>query len=112
MAAKRTVPKTTKKTTVDTKAEVKTEAVKPAAEKVEVKKPAAKKAPAKTQEIYFQSAGKEILDKDLTEKVKDIWTKELGNKVKDMTDVKIYVKPEENAAYYVINEDVTGKFEL
>ena len=100
MAAKRTVTKTTKKTTVDTKAEVKTEAVKPAAEKVEVKKPAAKKAPAKTQEIYFQSAGKEILDKDLTEKVKD------------MTDVKIYVKPEENAAYYVINGDVTGSFEL
>lgn len=102
MAAKRTVTKTTKKTTVDTKAEVKTEAV----------KPAAKKTPAKTQEIYFQSAGKEILDKDLTEKVKEIWTKELGNKVKDMTDVKIYVKPEENAAYYVINDDVTGSFEV
>lgn len=99
MAAKRTV---IKKTTVDTKAEVKTEAV----------KPAAKKAPAKTQEIYFQAAGKEILDRELTDKVKDVWTKELGNKVKDMVNVKIYVKPEENAAYYVINEDVTGKFEL
>ena len=102
MAAKRTVTKTTKKTTVDTSAEVKTEAV----------KPAAKKAPAKTQEIYFQAAGKEILDKDLVEKVKDIWTKELDNKVKDMVNVKIYVKPEENAAYYVINDDVTGKSEL
>ena len=102
MAAKRTVTKTTKKTIVDTSAEVKTEAV----------KPAAKKAPVKPQEIYFQAAGKEILDKDLVEKVKDIWTKELDNKVKDMVNVKIYVKPEENAAYYVINDDVTGKFEL
>lgn len=72
----------------------------------------AKKAPAKTQEIFIQFAGKEILDKDLTDKVKEIWTKELGNKVKDMVDVKIYVKPEESAAYYVINGDVTGSIDL
>ncbi len=67
---------------------------------------------AKKQEVYIQYAGKEILEKDLLDRVKEIWTKELGNKVKDMTDVKVYVKPEENAAYYVINETTSGTIEL
>lgn len=100
MAAKKTVTKTTTPAK-ETKAEVNT-----------VKAPAKKKAPAKTQEIYLQYAGKEILDKDLTDRVKEIWTKELGNKVKDMADVKIYVKPEESAVYYVINGEVSGSFEI
>ena len=81
------------------------------AAKAETAKAPAKKAPAKTQEIYVQYMGKEILDKDLVEKVKEIWTKEMGNKVKDLVDLKIYVKTEENAAYYVINNDVTGRFD-
>lgn len=67
---------------------------------------------AKKQEVYVQFAGKEILQKDLLDQVKEIWTKELGNKVKDMVDVKVYVKPEESVAYYVINETVTGTIEL
>ncbi len=123
MAAKRVVTKATTKPAVEKKAEVKAEAVKPtkAAAKTDAKaaapaktasKAPAKKAPAKTQEICMQFAGREILDKDLLDKVKEIWTKELGNKVKDLVDLKIYVKPEECAAYYVINGDVTGSFEL
>ena len=28
----------------------------------------------------------------------------MGNKVKDMADAKIYVKPEDGKAYYVVNE--------
>lgn len=93
---------TRKKTPVDAKAEVK------AAEKAPAKKTAVKK----TQEIYVQYAGKEVLDKDLMDRVKEIWTKELGNKVKDMVNVQVYVKPEENAAYYVINGEVSGSIEL
>lgn len=123
MAAKRVVTKATTKPAVEKKAEVKAEAVKPtkAAAKTDAKaaapaktasKAPAKKAPAKTQEICMLFAGREILDKDLLDKVKEIWTKELGNKVKDLVDLKIYVKPEECAAYYVINGDVTGSFEL
>ena len=37
-----------------------------------------------------------------------IWTDELGKKEKDLKDIKIYIKPEENKAYYVINGDITG----
>lgn len=120
MAARKVVTRATTKSAVEKKTEVKAEAVKQEASvktqaaeaKAPAKKAPAKKTPAKTQEIYLQFAGREILDKDLMERVKTIWTKDLGNKVRDLVDVKIYVKPEECAAYYVINNDVTGSFEL
>ena len=44
--------------------------------------------------------------------VKEIWTKQMKKKVGDMKTVTIYLKPEENMAYYVINEEVTGNIEL
>ena len=80
------------------------------------KKPQPKKAPAKKAElkteIFLQFAGKEFSEKELLQKVKEYWTKTLKNKVGDMKDVKLYVKPEESAVYYVINGDTTGKLEL
>lgn len=84
---------------------------KPAAKKPAAKKPAAKKPELKT-EMFLQFAGKEFSEKDILQKVKDIWTKDLKNKVGDMKDVKIYLKPEENAAYYVVNGNTTGKVDL
>lgn len=62
--------------------------------------------------MFLQFAGKEYTEKEILQKVKDIWTKVLKNKVGDMKDVKIYLKPEESAAYYVVNGDTTGKVEL
>lgn len=88
---------------------------KPAAKKAAAKKPAAKKSAAKTElktELFLQFAGKEYTEKEILQKVKEVWTKVLKNKVGDMKDVKIYLKPEESAAYYVINGDTTGKVEL
>ena len=55
--------------------------------------------------------GKEFSSADLTAKVKEIW-KEMGKKAADLKDIKVYVKPEENAAYYVINNEETGSFGL
>ena len=94
---------------------------KPAAKKAPAKKAAAKKTPARKTtakkaelktEMFLQFAGKEYTEKEILQKVKDIWTKVLKNKVGDMKDVKIYLKPEESAAYYVVNGDTTGKVEL
>ena len=97
-------------------AETKTAEKKAPAKKAAVKKPAAKKAPAKKAEvkteIFLQFAGKEYTEKEIFQKVKEIWTKVLKNKVGDMKDVKIYLKPEESAAYYVVNGDTTGKVDL
>ena len=84
-----------------------------------VKKAAAKKTAAKTTkkaelktEFFLQFSGKEYTEKEILKKVKDVWTKDLKNKVGDMKDVKIYLKPEESAAYYVVNGDTTGKIDL
>lgn len=70
-----------------------------------------KKADLKT-EFFLQFSGKEYTEKEILKKVKDVWTKDLKNKVGDMKDVKIYLKPEESAAYYVVNGDTTGKIDL
>lgn len=88
---------------------------KPAAKKTTEKKPAAKKTSAKSEvktEMFLQFDGKEFTEKEIFQKVKEVWTKVLKNKVGDMKDVKIYLKPEESAAYYVVNDDTSGKIEL
>lgn len=90
----------------------------PAAEE---KKTRARKTSAKTTtaaktaakcEMYLQFAGKEYSEKELMKKVKEVWTKDLKHKVGELKDVKLYLKPEESAAYYVINKDTTGRIEL
>ena len=91
--------------TKEVKAEAKAEA--PKAE--EPKKETAKKAPAKRTtakdiktSVVVQFAGKEVAEKDLIAAVKKAYTKK-GNKVGDIKTIEIYVKPEESAAYYVVN---------
>ena len=84
---------------------------KTAAKKTAAKKSTAKKAELKP-EMFLQFAGKEYTEKEILQKVKEIWTKNLKRKVGEMKDVKIYLKPEESAAYYVVNGDTTGRVDL
>ena len=112
----------------EVKAEVKKEAVKktpaakkapakkaPAAKKETVKKETVKKAPAAKkpvvkEEVNFQFSGKSYTSEDLIRIAKDVWKYDLNGKEEDFKNVELYVKPEENTAYYVINGDVTGSF--
>ena len=92
------------------KAEAKAEAPKAEAKKAEEpKKETAKKTPAKRitakdikTSVVVQFAGKEVAEKDLIAAVKKAYTKK-GNKVGDIKTIEIYVKPEANADYYVVN---------
>ena len=59
-------------------------------------------------EVYVQYLGREILAKDILNNIKKIWTDDMGKKEKNLKDIKIYIKPEESKAYYVINGDVSG----
>ncbi len=61
--------------------------------------------------FYVEYAGKQVEEKAVIAKVKELWVAD-GNKIKDLKTLNLYVKPEENAAYYVINENVSGKIEL
>lgn len=88
----------------EVKAETKTEAPKAEEPKKETKKAPAKRAAAKDikTSVVVQFAGKEVTEKELIAAVKKAYTKK-GNKVGDIKTIEIYVKPEENAAYYVVN---------
>ena len=88
----------------EVKAETKTEAPKAEEPKKVTKKAPAKRAAAKDikTSVVVQFAGKEVTEKELIAAVKKAYTKK-GNKVGDIKTIEIYVKPEENAAYYVVN---------
>ena len=112
----------------EVKAEVKKEAVKktpaakkapakkaPAAKKETDKKETVKKAPAAKkpvvkEEVNFQFSGKSYTSEDLIRITRDVWKYDLNGKEEDVKSIELYVKPEENTAYYVINGDVTGSF--
>ena len=81
-------------------------------EVIEEKTAAAKKTTVKKiAEVFVQYGDKEIKTADLIEKAKADYVA-AGNKKINAKDVKVYVKPEESMAYYVINGDFTGNFEV
>ena len=55
-----------------------------------------------------------IESKEVIAAAKKIWTDVDGQnrKLKDLAQLDLYVKPEENAVYYVFNEEETGSFPL
>ena len=88
-------------------------AKKTAAKKTTTRKTtAAKKTTTKTAEpvteVYVQYWGKEIHTSEVADRIKKIWTEDMGKKASELKDLKIYIKPEDNGAHYVINGDVTG----
>lgn len=97
------------KKTAEAAVEVKATEVK-AEETKAVKAPAKKTALKET--VLMQWYGKEVNKDDLMKQVKEIWTKQMKKKVGEMKTVTIYLKPEENMAYYVINEEVSGNIAL
>ena len=61
--------------------------------------------------LFVQYNGKQVEEKDIVASVKKAWT-DAGNKVGEIKTMEVYVKPEEDAVYYVINETETGKVEF
>lgn len=106
--------KTVKEETVKAAAKVKDEtakaktAVKKAATSA-AKKAAPKKA-AVTAALSVQFSGKSYTTEELVAIAKDVWKYDLKQKVSDFKNVELYVKPEENLTYYVINGEYTGSF--
>lgn len=113
----------------EVKTEIKTETTVPKAEEVkaevkaEAKKAPAKKEPAKKATpvkaakaeiktaLYVQFAGNEATEADIIDKVKAAYVAE-GHKESAIKEINLYVKPEEYAVYYVINDKAIGKVNL
>lgn len=100
-----------KKAAAAKKTAVKKAPVKKAAVKKEAapKKEAAKKAEVK-ETVNFQFSGKSYTPDALLSICRDVWKYDLNGKEEDFKSVELYVKPEENTTYYVINGDITGSF--
>ena len=96
-----------KKAAEEKKETVKKEATaKKAVKKSPAKKTETKKA-EKVEEIYLQFHGQEIFTKEIMEKAKRAYIAE-GHRESSIKSIRLYIKPEENMAYYVINEKVAG----
>lgn len=109
-AVKTAVVETVKAATESVKETAK-EAVK---ETTKAKKPVVRRTAKKTavaaEEIFIQYAGKEFTTKDVVANVKKAWKEMTGKKEEDIQDIKVYVKTEENKAYYVVNGEAEGHY--
>lgn len=98
----------------EVKTAVKAETKKTAAPKATKAAPKTTKTEAKkelTPAIYVQYAGNEASIEDITEAAKKAYVED-GHRVSSIKSLNIYIKPEENAAYYVINEKFAGRTDL
>lgn len=76
----------------------------------------AKKTTAKKEmkvNAVVQYYGQQVEEKTIIANVKKAWTKSAtGNKVGDIKTVELYIKPEENTVYYVVNGKDSGAVAL
>lgn len=87
----------------------KTGTKKEASDKPEVK-PARKQTSKKTvkKELFFQYNGQQVDEETLVARI----TEDAKSQNVDIKDLKMYLKPEDNACYYVANGNVAGKVDL
>lgn len=110
------VKKTTKKAAETTAAAKTTATAKKAAEttaeapkkvvRKTVRKTAAKKAAETKTAVYVEFFGKQISTSAIVEQIKN------QNSDKKIETLDVYVKPEENAAYYVINGEGSDSYKI
>ena len=101
-AAEKTTPVKTEEVKKETAATA-APAKKAPAKRAAAKKTAAAKPAAVKETVYIQFAGAEYNLDDIKANAKKAWAEETGKKESDVKEIQIYVKPEEHAAYYVIN---------
>ncbi len=95
-------------------------AKKPAAKKTTTaKKPAAKKTTAAAPKaaevkanIVLQYADKNVTFDTLVENAQNVYQYDMGKNVADMKKLDLYVKPEENTVYFVVNDKEHNQYGL
>ncbi|MGN0351369.1 MAG: DUF6465 family protein [Roseburia sp.] len=81
-------------------------------------KTAAKKATTKKDEkeslkpeVFIQFQGQEAVVEEVIKKATDEYVA-AGHRATSIKSLQVYLKPEDNAAYYVINQKAAGKVDL
>ena len=90
--------------------QVKAEQVKTEQVKTEAVQPRQEQAEKETTTVFVQYAGLESEVGSLTKAA--LADFKASHKNADVTSLNLYIKPEDRAAYYVINGEFTGKVEL
>ena len=78
--------------------------------KAAVKKASTTKKADPKVDVVVEFAGKQIVAKDVKDAVLKAYKK--ANKGVEIKTVEIYIKPEENAAYYVVNGDAKPEYKV
>ena len=99
-----------KKAAPAAKAEKKAPAKKAPAKKTAEKKAPVKKAAKVEETVNFQFSGKSYTPDDLMKIFRDVWKYDMNGREEDIRNVELYVKPEENTTYFVVNGSITGSF--
>jgi hypothetical protein len=61
--------------------------------------------------VYVEFYGEQVSKDELVKEAEKIWV-ESGKKAADIKKIDLYVKPEEDKAYYVINDEMEGSFHI
>lgn len=101
---------TAKKAETTVKAAAKTTAKK-ATKKAAAKKTAKAEKKELVPEVFVQFDGNEDVVANVIERVKEAFTAD-GHRASSIKSLKVYLKPEEYAAYYVVNDTYAGKVNL
>lgn len=79
------------------------------AEKKTTRRTAPRAAKVKTT-IALQLHGSELTEADLVEKAKRLWAE--AGKTDAVKELDLYIKPEDNAVYCVVNGESVGSFQI
>ena len=110
---------TKKKEVVEASVETvkKAPAAKAKAEKAETEKKTVKKAVKKTAKaaepqckVFVEFAGRQVAAKEVLDKAVEAYR--AAHEGAEVSTVELYVKPEENAAYYVVNGEADPEFKV
>ena len=76
------------------------------------KKTTGKKTEIKTSFSVQYLDTREFTEKELLKEVKEIWTKNYKRKISEIKTINYYIKQEEDAVYFVVNDEVFDKVDL
>lgn len=61
--------------------------------------------------VYVEFYGEQVSQDELVTEVEKLWVA-AGNKKGDIKKIDLYIVPEEDRAYYVVNESFEGSFHI
>lgn len=76
------------------------------------KEKATKATPTISTNVVLQLASKEFTYDELVQNAKNVFQFDMGGNPANVKKVDLFVKPEENKAYFVINDDIQGSYDL